>query len=696
LVHRINQQTLQGQESLFKLFETLPSPVCLVDKSLIILYSNPAFTALFNNTTGSTCHQAAFHRDTPCDCCPAQQVFRYDSCEVCPQSPHGNNFDVYHLRFERVNAVPLLLQFWLDRSAPHSNIHPLFEGEKFSREILDALPEHIAILDRNGKILTVNKPWREFSRSSYQAPYRSLEGENFLELCRHAAREGDSAIEAIGRGVKAVIDGTMIDFALEFPCSCNNRNQWFMARASRFTGHRQQRTVLTYTPITELKQAEKEIEKLAYFDSLTGLPNRLLLKDRLDYAIDWALRERESLAVMFLDLDHFKVINDSLGHSAGDELLKSVAERLTGCMRKTDTVARLGGDEFVVILPNVKRISDVSSLSRKILYSLTSPFYIKEREVFTSTSIGISLFPDDGSDAETLIRNADLAMYQAKEHGRNASQFFSDEMNEKLLYRLEIETGLHHAIEQENFFLEYQEQVDLSSGTVTGVEVLLRWNHPEKGLLYPNRFLDIAEETGLIVPIGEWVIRTACQQNRRWRDLGLPPILVSINLSPRQLLHLDLVETIQNALHESRFEAESLQLEITEGSVKGHFKQIRTVLNELSSLGVNIAIDSFGSGFSSLAQLQHLPLNKLNIDHSFIRKISNESKETAIIRSIIATAHNLGLEVIAEGVETEMQYNFLKRYNCNFIQGYHFNKPVPAAEMTTFLQQKNETQDNSA
>jgi diguanylate cyclase (GGDEF)-like protein len=688
VIHLVDKKILQGQEAFYKLLNAIPAPVCLVDRNLVIRYTNPAFTSLFSEAIGKTCHLAVFNRNTPCDTCPAHDVFEKGETSIRSKCPLSTDYDVHHLQIRGLNDTPYLLQFWQDRSAASTKVHPLFEGEHFSREILDAIPEHIAILDRAGKILTVNKSWREFARMNYQIPHRSVEGDNYLELCRQAGREGRNEADAISRGITAVLEGTMVEFSMEFLCTNDNTTQWFLLRISRFSDTNQQRVIITQSPITELKQAEKEIEKLAYYDNLTGLPNRLLLSDRLHYALDWAKRERESLAILFLDLDHFKVINDTLGHSAGDELLIAVSERLINCVRKTDTVARLGGDEFVILLPNIKRISDVSTLAQKILHSLTTPFKIKDREIFTSTSIGISLCPDDGEDGETLIRNADLAMYQAKEHGRNAYQFFSDEMNQKLLHRLETETGLRQAVAENQFSLLYQEQVHLETGQVCGVESLLRWNHPDKGMLAPIHFLEIAEETGLIVPIGKWVIRAACAQNRRWLDEGLPPIMISVNLSQRQLLDLKLADIIRESLEENNLDPELLQVEITEGSVRGDFQQINSVLVDIARLGVNIAIDSFGSGFSSLAQIQHLPLSKLNIDHSFVAEITNDSKDTAIIRSIIATAHNLGLLVVAEGVETERQRNFLKVHGCDIIQGYHFNQPVSEKEITEFLQQE--------
>lgn len=690
-MYLVNKKILQGQEAIYKLLDSIPAPICIVDQTLVIRYTNPSFIALFSEAIGKTCHFAVFNRNSPCDTCPAKEVFTKDEASIKQKCPMATDYDVHHLQIRGINNTPYMLQYWQDRAVKKDNVRPLFEGERFSREILDAMPEHIAILDQTGNILTVNKAWREFARMNYQAPHRSLEGDNYLALCEKAKGVGNE-IEAISRGIRAVLDGTMVEFSLEFPCTIDNRTQWFLARVSRFIGSNQQRVVVTHSPITELKQAEKKIEKLAYYDSLTGLPNRLLLKDRLHYALDWARRERESLAVMFLDLDHFKVINDSLGHTAGDQLLIAVSERLLNCMRKTDTVARLGGDEFVVLLPNIKRISDVSNLAQKVLNSLTTPFKIKDREIFTSTSIGIALCPDDGEEEETLIRNADLAMYQAKEHGRNAYQFFSEEMNQKLLHRLETEAGLRQALDKKQFSLRFQEQTFVESGQVHGVEALLRWEHPQKGLLEPDAFLDIAEETGLIVPIGEWVILSACQQNRKWIDMGLPPLMVSVNLSQRQLAQLDLFDIIEGALATSQLDPQLLQLEITEGSVRGNFDQIKMVLHDLANLGVNIAIDSFGSGFSSLAQIQHLPLRRLNIDHSFVSEITNDAKDTAIIRSIIAMAHNLGLQVIAEGVETDRQRSFLKVHGCDFIQGYNFNKPVPAEEFTKFLQQKSSQQ----
>ncbi|PLY03115.1 MAG: hypothetical protein C0623_02670 [Desulfuromonas sp.] len=684
----VSQQILPEQKMFFKVLDAIPTPICIVDDSLVIRYSNPAFNKTFSKSPCKTCHQAVFKRNIPCESCPAEAVFEQQISESRQKSPLATDFNVRHIPIKGLNERPYMLQFWQNQSTRQSNIHPLFEGEQFSREILDALPEHIAILDRSGKILTVNKAWREFARVSYQTPHRSLEGDNYLELCDAAGRSNNNEVEAMARGIRAVIEGTMVEFSLEIPCVIDSRTSWFLFRASIFTSNNQMKVIVSHSPITELKHAEKEIEKLAYFDSLTNLPNRLLLSDRLHYALDWARREKESLAVMFLDLDHFKVINDSLGHSAGDELLIAVSERLTNCMRKTDTVARLGGDEFVVLLPNIKRISDVSNLARKILQSLTSPFKIKDREIFTSTSIGICLYPDDGADTETLIRNADLAMYQAKEHGRNAYQFFSEEMNQKLLWRLETESALRKAIQKEEFTLRFQEQIELESGQVFGAEALLRWQHPEKGLLAPDDFLDIAEETGLIVPIGEWVIRSACQQNREWINLGLPPIAISVNVSHRQLIQLNLPDIVREALAAAHLEPEYLQIEVTEGAVRGNFEQVQRVLNDLAAIGVKIAIDSFGSGFSSLAQLQYLPLRRLNIDHSFVRDITNDPKDTAIIRSIIATAHNLGLKVVAEGVETERQRSFLQFQGCDFIQGFHFNRPVPAEEMTDYLSQE--------
>ena len=359
--------------------------------------------------------------------------------------------------------------------------------------------------------------------------------------------------------------------------------------------------------ITERKQAEKEIQKLAYYDVLTGLPNRTLFLDRLSQALAQGRREERKVGVLFLDLDRFKAINDTLGHVAGDMLLKYVARRLQGCVRQSDTVARLGGDEFVVILPGVHTEADLTAFSKKILETLSRPVRLGEKKFFTTASIGISVFPEDADDVETLIRNADIAMYAAKDRGKNTYQFFSTEMNAKVVEKLGLETRLRLAMKREELTLAYQPQMDLRAGKITGVEVLLRWQHPDAGLVTPGGFIRVAEETGLIIPIGEWVLRTACAQAQRWQEQGLPKMRVGVNISSRQFDQPDFIDMVDRVLQQTGFDPRCLELELTESIVMENVPDTIMTLTDLKVRGIHLAIDDFGTGYSSLSYLKHFP-----------------------------------------------------------------------------------------
>jgi diguanylate cyclase (GGDEF)-like protein/PAS domain S-box-containing protein len=440
--------------------------------------------------------------------------------------------------------------------------------------------------------------------------------------------------------------------------------------------------------ISEIKQAERSIQRLAYYDTLTGLPNRLLLKDRLGQTLVQASREDHLVGVLFLDLDRFKVINDTLGHAVGDRLLQGVAERLKGCIRKSDTVARLGGDEFLVILPAINQAEDATAITQKIIQTLASPMKISEQEVFTSTSIGIALYPADGYDADSLIRSADLAMYQAKEKGRNTYQFFSFEMNRKAQELLTLETDLRRALEQEQFVLYYQPQFDVATGRVTGMEALLRWRHPNRGLLSPDQFIPVAEDAGLIIALGEWVLRSACARNRAWQNTGYPPVRIAVNMSIRQLKHYDLVGKVATILEETGLDPRWLELELTERMLMENAETLPAILMDLKALGVGIAVDHFGTGCSSLDYLNSFPIDRLKIAPSFVGSIGLDPKKAAVAQAIITLAHTLNLQVIAEGVETEEQRNFLQKYLCEESQGFLLGKPAPAEEVETFLGEK--------
>jgi diguanylate cyclase (GGDEF)-like protein/PAS domain S-box-containing protein len=449
----------------------------------------------------------------------------------------------------------------------------------------------------------------------------------------------------------------------------------------------------TLQDITESKEIEGRIRTLAYFDGLTGLPNRVQFKERLGRVLRQAGRQAGRVAVMFLDLDRFKQINDSLGHPVGDELLKAVAARLGACVRSGDEVgrceehatARLGGDEFTVMLTGLARDEDAAKVAARIVAELARPFAIDGHELFVSASVGIAVHPADGSDVDTLLKNADIAMYYAKDHGRNNYKFYSSDLNARALERLTLERDLHRALERRELALHYQPQVDQASGRVTGVEALLRWRHPERGMVPPAQFIPIAEQTGLIAPIGEWVLGEACRQARVWREAGMEPLEMWVNVSGIQFRDRRLLEAVREALAESGLEPRLLVLEATETIMVENREATLATLRELKSLGIGIAIDDFGTGYSSLAYLKRFPLDTLKIDGSFVRDLDADGEDHAIVGAIIAMAKRLKLRVLAEGVETPQQAARLVHMGCHRMQGYLFSRPVPPEEIPPFI-----------
>ena len=440
----------------------------------------------------------------------------------------------------------------------------------------------------------------------------------------------------------------------------------------------------SFFDISERKDAEKHIEFLAHHDSLTQLPNRTLLEDRIRQAIATSRHQENRTAILMLDLDRFKLINDTLGHDVGDLLLESVAHRLSAAVGETETVARLGGDEFIVLMPDVDSIDQALAMAQKILAAVAQVHLIGSEELHVTPSIGISLFPDDGDDAAALLRGADTAMYHAKSVGRNNFQFFTSSMNFEVLERITIEKDLRRALEHQEFVLYYQPQVNCLSGVVTGMEALIRWQHPQRGLVFPDKFIAIAEETGLIVPIGEWVLREACRQAKVWHDLGQTGMRMGVNLSARQFQQADLFQQIASALADSGLNEAMLELEITEGMLMKDPQAAIELLNTLASLGIRLAIDDFGTGYSSLSYLKLFPLHRLKIDKSFIRDISSDPNDAAIVNAVIGLANSLNMEVIAEGVESVDQLRYLEQHGCHEIQGYFFSRPLPAHQFSTF------------
>jgi diguanylate cyclase (GGDEF)-like protein/PAS domain S-box-containing protein len=445
--------------------------------------------------------------------------------------------------------------------------------------------------------------------------------------------------------------------------------------------------------ITERKLDEERIQYLATHDALTAIPNRVLFGRLLNFAIQHARRHQRKLAVMFIDLDRFKIINDTLGHHAGDKLLQSIAGRLKDSLRTSDVVARLGGDEFVVLLQEVHESEEVAMVARKIISAVEQPILLENQECRVTASIGISMYPDDTDDEQALMKNADIAMYLAKEEGKNNFQFYSKNIQVQSVQHLALEASLRHALDRNELFLHYQARVDLRSGKITGVEALLRWQHPELGMMPPMSFIPIAEETGLIVPIGKWVLETACRQNVEWQRQGLPPICMAVNLSPRQFTDDVLLSDLDMILQKTGIAPGLLELEITESMVMGNIERAGRTLSAIKKLGVRFALDDFGTGYSSLAQIRRFPINTLKVDRSFIQHVPQSAEDTAMMEAIVTMGKALNLTVVAEGVETAEQQDFLAKHNCDEMQGYFFSRPITSEKFAELLRDNGGIQD---
>ncbi|HEY4948978.1 MAG TPA: EAL domain-containing protein [Candidatus Acidoferrales bacterium] len=451
-------------------------------------------------------------------------------------------------------------------------------------------------------------------------------------------------------------------------------------RAGRIIG-----AVIVFHDVSAARAMSQRMTHAAQHDVVTDLPNRLLLNDRISQSIFLARRQRRSVAVIFLDLDHFKYVNDSLGHAAGDRLLQSVSSRLVSSLRSSDTVSRQGGDEFIVLLSEISHPADAAKSAVKILQALSAPHFIKNQDLHINASIGISIFPDDGQDADTLIQNADMAMYCAKESGRNNYQFFKSEMNQRSVKRQSLEGSLRGALEREEFLLHYQPKVNLETGEITGVEALIRWAQPGQEIMLPGQFVPIAEDCGLIVDIGHWVLREACRQARAWQDLGLPPLPVSVNVSALEFRDKDFVEGVRKVLAETHLAARYLELELTEGVLMEDAESTVSTLQELKAMGVHLAVDDFGTGYSSLSYLRQFPIDVLKIDQSFVQELSSDPDGSAIVTAIIDMGRSLRHMVIAEGIETVEQKENLQARRCAEGQGYLFSRPVAAKQFAQLL-----------
>jgi diguanylate cyclase (GGDEF)-like protein/PAS domain S-box-containing protein len=552
------------------------------------------------------------------------------------------------------------------------------ESEERYRKLFELSPDGMLIFSE-GRIVLVNSMCMKMLGASapeqligrpylelFQADYRERVGERVRHM-----EEANAALPAEERRI-VMLDGTGLDVE---------------AAASPFMHQGKPSVQVVMRDITDRKKADERLNYLAQYDSLTGLPNRGLFRDRLEHSLAQAKRSGRPAAVLYIDLDRFKTVNDTLGHATGDKLLQQVAVRLAECVRRGDTVGRFGGDEFGMILLDLAKPGDAAVVAQKINDALARPFDLDGHLTFVSSSIGITLYPADASDPAVLNMNADAAMYRAKELGRNNYQFFTQEMNERAKQRMHMEASMRRALERGEFLLHYQPKVDLASGAICGIEALLRWAQPEKGLVSPAEFIPVLEDTGLIIPVGEWVAREACRQIAAWQQAGLQAPPVAVNLSARQFQQKNLAGVMRDILKESGVGAAQLQFEITESLLMNDPEgAVRTLLG-LKEIGVMLSIDDFGTGYSSLAYLKRFPLDALKIDRAFIKDIVTDADDAAITLAIINLAHNLKLKVVAEGVETEAQLNLLALHACDEMQGYYFSRPVPAAELEAMLRE---------
>ena len=488
--------------------------------------------------------------------------------------------------------------------------------------------------------------------------------------------------------------GTIRSAEVEIAC-CNGTQKWALVnvRAARNAAGDIILHEGTVEDITERKLAQQQVNYLAYYDALTGLPNRMLLQDRLSNALAAAGRVGGRAAVLFLDLDRFKIINDSLGHSFGDMLLQHVAKRLKNDIREEDTVSRVGGDEFLIVLASIENADEVHGIATRIVNSLTGEFNIQDRKLNVSCSLGISIFPEHGRDAETLIKNADAAMYCAKERGSNTLCFFTDEMNANVMERLTLENNLRTAIEKQELFLVYQPQVHIASGRIIGMEALLRWQSPELGLVMPDRFIRIAENCGLMTAIGEWVLRTSCIQVKQWQNEGLSVVPVAVNVSAVQFRQEGFRDLIKQVLSETGLDPALLELELTESVLLSNADVVFKVLQDLKEMGVKLAIDDFGTGYSSLSYLRQFPVSKIKIDRSFIRDVAVNADDASIATAIISMSKGLNLKVIAEGVDDIAQLSFLQQHDCDEYQGYYFARPLVTEDIRALFRKVPNTSD---
>jgi diguanylate cyclase (GGDEF)-like protein/PAS domain S-box-containing protein len=561
-----------------------------------------------------------------------------------------------------------------------------------ARDVLEAAPDALAIVNEAGHIVQVNAPTAQlfgYRRDEllgqaidmliparFRAAHGSHRAAYHHDLCRRPMGAGPELY-----GVRK--DGREFPVEISLSPLVIGRGTLVIAAIRDISARK--RAEAERDHLIRERALYAEISRLASHDALTGLPNRAVLNDRLTTAIAAASRHERQVAVLFLDLDRFKLVNDSLGHSIGDRLLQSAASRLAASVRAADTVSRQGGDEFVILLSDVPHDDNVAATTAKIVDAVSGPYCVAGHDLHVTVSVGISLYPEDGQDAETLIKNADIAMYYAKDHGRDHCQFFTPDMNARAVERQSMEGRLRGALDRREFVLHYQPKVDIETGEMIGAEALIRWQHPDRGLLPPARFVPIAEDSGLIVPIGQWVLREACRQERAWQDAGLDPVPVAVNISALEFRGKDFLAGVRRILDDTGIEPSFLELELTETVLMDSLDSTASVLRELKGMGLRLAVDDFGTGYSSLSYLMRFPIDALKLDQSFVREITAAAGGSPIIAAAISIGRSLNQRVIAEGVETAEQLAFLQAQHCQEGQGYHFSRPLIAEEFGALL-----------
>lgn len=642
--------------------ELLPHPIVEINLDGQITYINPAAILKFPNLqTQGLKHPLLVDLLGKLKTNPESLLMR--SVQI--------NDRVFEQSIHFITESQLIRSYIFDITERHQAETALRQSEATNRALIHAIPDAMLRIDRSGRLVDFKAP------NNFQFPldFKRWIGSNLTAILP------EEVVKLFLFNLQKALKTRDIQ-VFEFQLQSNGNLYDYEAR---YVVIGEQEVLSIVRDITARKQAEQTIHYQAFYDSLTGLPNRTLFNQRLEEILADSKTNSRSMAVMFLDIDRFKTINDTLGHANGDRLVHQFGQRLIECVRSSDVVARWGGDEFTVLLPDLDSTKTAQEIAQRVLDALKSPFHIEEQELYISSSIGIAIYPNHGEDGETLLSHADVALYRAKEQGRQNYQFYLPTMNPEATARLTLENCLYQALERDEFCLHYQPQVNIRTGEITGMEALVRWYHPHFGLVPPSKFIPMAEETGLIVSIGEWVMRTACAQNQAWHNAGFGQLQIAVNLSARQFQHPQLVSEVSQILKETGLDPRFLELEITETTLMQNVEMARTLLNDLQGMGICFSLDDFGTGYSSLGYLKHFPFNTLKIDRSFVHDLREASSDTAIVAAILALGSGLNLRVVAEGVETPQQLDLLQQLQCQQMQGYLFAPPLKALDATKYL-----------